>query len=210
METAKLMAPLTPFFAEGLYKSLKGKALSVHLEDWSKVSGKVDKKLINTMSLTRELSALGLAKRAEAGIKVRQPLSVLKIKNNKIKLTPEIKEILMEEVNVKNISVDLKIKDGVELDTKITPELKEEGLVRDFTRLIQGLRQDAELKPKDTISVFIETDNILTNALKKNSKLLSKAVGAKDISFKKPNKFDVELSTKLEDTPVWLALKKLR
>src|SRR5574337_618582 len=44
------------------------------------------KKLIADMAAVRELAAAGLAKRAEVGIKVRQPLAALIIKNKSLKL----------------------------------------------------------------------------------------------------------------------------
>ncbi len=80
----KIMAPLTPFLTEEIYQNLKTKNMpeSVHLLDWPKI----DKKLINLkleekMEKTREVAGLALAERAKSGIKVRQPLKKLKIKN---------------------------------------------------------------------------------------------------------------------------------
>ncbi len=209
LELSKLMAPLTPFFAEALFQSVKKQSSSVHLEDWPR-AGKVDRKLSETMALLRELAAKALAKRAEVGIKVRQPLAALIIKDRKIKLTPDLKEILMDEVNVKKIEFDSKIKEEVELDIHITTELKEEGILREFTRLVQDLRQEARLNPKEEIHLMVEASKTLMKVLEAHKKNFMKTVGARSIDFKRMNKFDAEVSTKIDSDSVWLALRKIR
>ena len=51
----------------------------MHLEDWPEVEKKlIDEKLEEKMKQIREICSLALQKRAEAGIKVRQPLAELK------------------------------------------------------------------------------------------------------------------------------------
>ena len=75
---ARLLAPLCPFVADRMWRDLTGAAEddSVHLADWPALDpGSVDAGLEAGMALARRLSSLGRAARAEAGIKVRQPLS---------------------------------------------------------------------------------------------------------------------------------------
>ena len=142
----KLMAPFTPFFSEIIYGALGGEKESVHLDEWPKADRKaIDKKLILGMKAVRDLSALGLAKRAEAGIKVRQPLASMTIG---VTLTKDLEKILADEVNVKKIVSNKKLKDGVGLDVAITPELRAEGVVRDIARMAQELRQKAGFSRK--------------------------------------------------------------
>ena len=50
----------------------------------------IDAKLLEAMSEIRRIASLALAKRAEAGIKVRQPLAALKLKNGGIWKTAPI------------------------------------------------------------------------------------------------------------------------
>ena len=146
----KLMAPFVPFIAEYIYQEMEGKD-SVHLRDWPEVDKKlIDEKLEEQMEQVREICSLGLQKRAEAGIKVRQPLGKLQIIN--YKLQDELIDLIKDEVNVKEVVADLK--EGVVLDTTITEELKEEGLVRDFVRSIQAKRKEMGLTPKDKIRVI--------------------------------------------------------
>ena len=97
-ELSKLMAPFTPFVAEEIYKNLTGKE-SVHLADFPAADEKlIDEDLNEKMQLARRFVKLGLAARAKAGIKVRQPLSELKINED---VGKELGELIKEEVNVK-------------------------------------------------------------------------------------------------------------
>ncbi len=211
-ELAKLIAPFMPFFAESLYQSVlpKGK-LSVHLEDWPEVNSKLkaqNSKLLYDMKTVRDLSSVALAKRAELGIKVRQPLQSLKIKNLKLKINKDLLDILKDEINVKEIIFDAKLKDDFVLDTNITPELKEEGAVRELVRMVQGLRQDGGLTPKDRIVLMLEAGPEVKGAVQRNKNVIMREINASDIVLKRSEKFDIELETKFDGEPIWLGIKK--
>ncbi len=207
-ELAKLLAPFMPFFAEGLHRSL-GNKTSVHMADWPKASGKSDAKLLLGMEEVRDLATKGLAARASAAIKVRQPLASLTVpaKDSKIKTQKEILEILKEEVNVKQIKFGSV--EGLELDTNITPELKAEGLVREFVRLVQDLRQDAKLNPSHRVEISLVGDKGLETILDTQQAEIKRMVGADRIIFKRTEKHTAQIETKLEDKPLWLAIRKL-
>ncbi|MGB9608892.1 MAG: class I tRNA ligase family protein, partial [Minisyncoccia bacterium] len=135
---AKLMAPFSPFFSEALYNETKifdkNQFESVHLTFWPKAQ-KIDKKLLEDMELIRSLAAEALKQRAEAQIKVRQPLLELilnKKYKNILKNKKELLDILKDEANVKNIIFDFKQKENLKLNTVITPELYAEGILRDL------------------------------------------------------------------------------
>ena len=133
LQLSKIIAPFMPFIAEQLWQKVTGNDFksednSVHLEKWP-ISHNVEcvthNEILEKMEVVRKIVELGLAKRDEAGIRVRQPLNQLRIKNCELK--NEYEELIKDELNVKNI----KIKKGkgeieVELDTDITPELKQE------------------------------------------------------------------------------------
>ncbi|HUC06149.1 MAG TPA: isoleucine--tRNA ligase [Acidimicrobiales bacterium] len=75
---ALTLAPFCPFVADSMWCSLTGagEGGSVHLADWPKIpEGRVDPSLEAEMQLARRLTSLGRAARAEAGVKVRQPLA---------------------------------------------------------------------------------------------------------------------------------------
>jgi isoleucyl-tRNA synthetase len=209
---ARLLAPFMPFFAEAMHKSLvHHEHASVHLEDWPKAKETaVDRKLIENMAEVRRLASVALAKRAEKGIKVRQPLNELTIKTDG--LEKGLLDILKDEVNVKKVTVDRKLKsaDGseLELDTNITGELREEGWLREFVRMIQDMRQDAKLQPKDAVTIFAELPAELREVVKKYEATLKKEVNAVEIDYKRADKFDVEIDSKLDEWKVWVALRK--
>ena len=157
---AKVMAPFTPFLAEEIYRNLTrqnadaidvgqaGKE-SVHLEDYPKADeALIDTKMNEDMRLLRELVTLGLKMRADAKIKVRQPLGVSSIKYD---VSSEMQEILSEELNIGGVIVDTTLEDVLVLNTEITPELKLEGEAREIIRAIQEGRKKAGFNVEDRI-----------------------------------------------------------
>ena len=168
LEFSKIIAPVMPFIADYLYQEIQFEQVqrsnkqsdqtlihcqSVHLADWPEVNKKlIDEKLEEQMEQVREICSLGLQKRAEAGLKVRQPLNKLQVPRYKIQ--DELLNLIKDEVNVKEVVMDDNLKEGVVLDTTITEELKAEGLVRDFVRSIQAKRKEMGLTPKDKIRVI--------------------------------------------------------
>ncbi len=150
LQVSKLLAPFMPFLAEDLYQrlSIAGKKESVHLEVWPPM-GVSPHTVLEEMEAARRIVSLALELRAKAGIKVRQPLARLTAP----KLPDALKTIIIDEVNVKEFVEG----EEVLLDTTITPELKEEGEVRDLIRSIQDLRKKAGFSPSDRIGVTADT-----------------------------------------------------
>ncbi|OHB14847.1 MAG: hypothetical protein A2431_03165 [Candidatus Zambryskibacteria bacterium RIFOXYC1_FULL_39_10] len=161
MELAKYMAPFTPFFAESLYLKLKTESdpESVHLSNWPK-GGEVDEEILQNMEVVRKIVSLALEKRMTADIKVRQPLSKLKIKDLKLKDKEEYTELIKDELNVKEVIFDENLETEVWLDTEITKELQKEGSARNFIRAIQELRKNKNLMPSDAVELLVETDGL--------------------------------------------------
>jgi len=97
---SKLMAPFTPFLAEEMYRNLTGEE-SVHLAEWPVADESlIDGRLNEEMKVVRELVTIGLKLRADAKVKVRQPLSALCAN---VKISKELQDILIEELNVKDV-----------------------------------------------------------------------------------------------------------
>ncbi|MDP2918132.1 MAG: class I tRNA ligase family protein, partial [bacterium] len=166
---AKLVAPFIPFLAEEIYLGLKKARMaeSVHLCDWPQWDKKlINKKLEEKMGQLRQVVAQALAQRAAAGLKVRQPLGALKIKNQALSRDKELLELIKDEINVKAVVFDENLKGGeVKLDTKITKELKAEGLAREIVRSLQEMRKEAGLARKDTIFVaFAASEKLIKDA----------------------------------------------
>ncbi|MBI5306281.1 class I tRNA ligase family protein [Candidatus Wolfebacteria bacterium] len=210
IEFSKTIAPFAPFMAETIYQGIKIQDSrfkiqeSAHLEEWPKADKKlIDKKLLEAMAETRKICSLGLEARQKAGIKVRQPLASLKIKNQsanwrtKIKNNEELINLIKDEINVKKIIFDAKINlpagEEVELDTKITPELKAEGDLRELIRAIQDLRKKAGFNPQNKINLAIETDEAGEKFIKDFENEIKKGTNTETIKFEKSEGEEIKI-----------------
>jgi len=208
LKLTKLIAPFTPFIAEELYQKLNGAEKSVHLCDYPEP----DKKLINSdleekMEQVREVVTQSLGLRAEAGIRVRQPLKELRIRNQELRKAKGLLDLIKDEVNVKKITFG----EEIELDTKITKELKEEGVAREVIRHIQALRKKAGLKPKDKILVQAQGPTHLNKILNRKRDFILKETLAKDFKLGEELKikFEIKKEAKVNKETLWLGIKKI-
>ena len=103
-----LMSPIAPFFSDILFKDLQHVS-SVHLADFPGFDQKlINDALENKMSLAQKVSSLVLRLRKKTKIKVRQPLQRILIPSldeNFTKNIKDVEEIILNEVNVKNLEL---------------------------------------------------------------------------------------------------------
>lgn len=218
VELSKIMAPFTPFIAEDLYRKLNGGGEgkeSVHLEEWTIASLKIKsqisnlkseeeplgEKLLEDMEEVRRIVSLGLEARAKAGIKVRQPLASLKIKSNpsadgsNLKSQEQMLKLIKDELNVKEVIFDDKIQTEVELDTEISPELQEEGDLRDLIRGLQDLRKKSGLNPSDKIVLRVQAEEQAREFMEKFADEIKKSAGLEKMEFNAIIEDGQEIST---------------
>ncbi len=183
VQLSMIMAPFTPFLSEELYRKLTD-GESVHLLDWPK-PGHTNELLLREMQHTREAITAGLADRAKAGIKVRQPLTSVKIWNafdigESAEHIDAYLDIIKEELNVKKVELarsgdtsnaSQSVSIHVELDLNLTPELQQEGLMREVVRHVQQARKNAGLEVDDRIDLKLESTGDKLATLLKNHKL---------------------------------------
>jgi isoleucyl-tRNA synthetase len=215
LTTSRVLAPFMPFLAEAIYLELAPAdgAGSVHLEPWPRVIFSLDEKergeLMDNMAEIRRLASLGLAARVAAKIKVRQPLAKMTVRGAKATVRDErLLEILKNEINVREIVFAPELANEVELDTEITPALREEGLVREVARMFQELRQKAGLEPKDRIIAMMELPEKMMQVIDRHELAFLKDIGARMVEFGRSEKFIAEEVTKLEGRDVWVAIRK--
>ncbi len=191
---SKVMAPFMPFIAEKIYQEMGGKLESVHLELWPEAAiDSADERVLGDMDRVRKIVELGLAARAEKGLKIRQPLEFVHYQAEK--LSEGLEQVIADELNVKEVKhvaevreIDnLTIKeDGpvrLGLHTVISAELKKEGLVREIVRTINQMRKNAQLTVNDTVKVVYETeDELLGEVFAEYGAEISKSVLAKEIT----------------------------
>ena len=99
-----------------------------------------------------------------------------------------------------------KLKEKVELDTSITKELEEEGLVREFIRQIQQFRKESDFTPRDIGTLAVAGNARIVGILKKfNEHITSVAVLDKIIYT---NKFGDGKKVKVGENSVTVKLTK--
>lgn len=186
-----ILSPFIPFLTEEMYVNLtclpadKAGKSSVHLETWpsfAKASaGKpfIDKKLERDMAVARQICEAGHAKRKLEGVKLRIPLLNLDIDvpGVVVNIPDNILNIILKELNVKNIFVNKKVRYPMKPVMVSTEALKKEGEIRDLIRQIQANRKELGLKPEELIVLTI------TENFKDDLTAIKKKVLAKEIKF---------------------------
>jgi isoleucyl-tRNA synthetase len=107
---AALLAPITPFIAEELYRNLVAEPdpaapESVHLTDFPMARPElIDDRLDRAMAVAREIVTLGRQVRTEAKVRVRQPLAhaAVHVAGDPDALAPLL-SLVAEELNVKGV-----------------------------------------------------------------------------------------------------------
>ena len=148
-----LIAPISPFFADRLYRDLDNGQDSVHLAMFPEVDASlIDEQLEKRMAAAQTITSLVLSLRRKANIKVRQPLQEIMIPaidDEQRKLVESMRQLILTEVNVKS----LKIVGGNEgvLVKKIKPDFKVLGkklgkLMKSVAKALQEMDQQSIAK----------------------------------------------------------------
>jgi isoleucyl-tRNA synthetase len=143
---SQLMAPIMPFISEAVYQGVGGEDESVHLSRWPEAA-LIKEDLLKDMAMVREVASLGLQEREKAGIKIRQPLAALRVRA--LPSDVLLQALIADEVNVKEVTQDPSLEASVYLDTTLTTELREEGIMRGLVRRIQEWRKESGLTISD-------------------------------------------------------------
>lgn len=211
IKTCQLLAPWAPFMSDYLYRNLTSdmdkQKKSVHLTNWPKQT-EINQSILDDMSLAREMIVEGLAQRANNKIKVRQPLSNVSIISKSL-LDPELIEIIKDELNVKKVLVKKGKELSVNLNTKVTRDLKLEGIARDMIRFIQSSRREAGLNVEDRISLIVDSKNKdIVETVKKYQEMIASEVLAKELLIS-DKKYQFKKQISIDDMELSLSLKKI-
>ena len=225
VEFVKLLSPVLPFVTEEIYGNLvsgiSGKVKSVHLCDYPKADvDLIDDDLNKEMELVRVVANLGLAARARAGIKVRQPLARLKIKDLRLEISSDLLDILEDEVNVKEVEFVDEVdqekgwqREGegdvvVALQIELSEELELEGMAREIVRCIQSMRKKVDYDIADRIKVWFEVGGKLKKVFDRFGDYIKKETLAEELSEGREDDVDFEKEVDVNGERVWLGIKK--
>lgn len=203
LEFTKLLAPCAPFVAEEIYRNLTGKE-SVHLEQLieSQETTPEEQALLNTMNTARQIVSQGLAARAAAKIKVRQPLARL-VAPNVESLPAEVVQMIKDEVNVDEVAFGSELM----LDTNITPDLRSRGIAREIIRHGQTLRRQAGYALDDRIHLILTTqDAELLSVIDSKRDEITGALQADDVQA--DGAADTQKEVLIEGKKVTIGVKK--
>ena len=159
---AKLIAPITPFLSEELYRNLTNEK-SVHLTDYPKVDKKlIDEHIEERMDLIRNLISIGRYVREEAKIKVRQPLSEALLDGKNKELISDLVPLIAEELNIKNVEFVDDLNEYMNISVK--PNFKVVGkvfgpLIKEFQTKLENLDVDSINKLQKGESINLELGN---------------------------------------------------
>jgi len=148
VKMTRALAPVMPFVTEVMYQNLVRGVLpnayeSVHHTDWPEADTSViNEKLLNQMDLARRVASLGLSARSNANLKVRQPLAKVSVhvSQGKAELSPELIEIVADELNVK--ALEFVKNAGALVSYKVLPNNKLLGpkFGADFPKVVAALK----------------------------------------------------------------------
>ncbi len=176
-ELSKIIAPFTPFIAEHIWKGI-GEKKSVHLTEWPTKIIDRDLKLEEQMDNVRDAVTKLLDAREKNKLPVRQVVKKVIVKGN---VSENLKNLIQEEINTKEVIIKKGEELEVELDTKLTPELIREGIVRELVRKINKIRKDMNLTIEDRINLGIKADNEVLKSVNEHKEYFMSNVQADKI-----------------------------
>ena len=126
---ARLMAPVSPFYSDMLYRDLTGSTTSVHLAMYPTADESViDSALEHRMAIAQKVTSMVLALRRKKNLKVRQPLTsiMIPVADDAQRAAIEaVSDLITSEVNVKSIKF-VGNDEGI-LVKKVKPDFKKLG-----------------------------------------------------------------------------------
>ena len=154
----RLMAPISPFITEEIYRDLTG-CESVHLADYPEADKtKYQDKIEEKMDLVRDLISLGRNAREEAKIKVRQPISEVIIDSKNKRVIGDLVDLIKEELNVKEVVFEDNLATYIKFIVK--PNFKEVGKIlgpkiKEFQEVLSKLSIDEVNKLRNDEKIVV-------------------------------------------------------
>ncbi len=161
----KLLAPVTPYITEEIYRKLT-KEESVHLATYPVCNEDlIDNKIENKMDLVRDIISIGRMVREKTKIKVRQPLSECLLDGSNESVIKDLTDLIKEELNVKEIVFTKELNKYMNIAFK--PNFKEVGKtlgnkVKSFAVALNNLTEEQIklLENKEDINLILDNEEV--------------------------------------------------
>lgn len=213
-----LMAPITPFISDYLWRRLGGKE-SVHLQYYP-TGEKGDDQLEKIMDIAIQTTEAANAARTEAGIKLRAPVKRVCVVGDAgvEKAVTSLQSIMLRSLNSLHVTYLDRAPEGnfaekefqfgkVYVDLERDEQLQQMEMFRELTRKIQENRKKAGLHVKDEISLKLQvSDSKFKAFLKKQENGLKNAVNAARVGFVTSKQ---KTEDKVEDVAVSFSFEKV-
>lgn len=177
-----LLSPFAPYISEYIYKEFSKE--SVHLSKWPKYDEKkINLDLEKEMEIIMKIIETGLSERDKAQIGLKWPLQKAKIYGKYLDFEEELIEILKNQLNLKEILLEDGEELKIELDTRLTPELEEEGYARELSRQVQEFRKKLGLNKKELIELSIASSDGFNEIIKNKKEFIKARTNSKKVDF---------------------------
>ncbi|MFZ0389173.1 MAG: isoleucine--tRNA ligase [Calditrichia bacterium] len=97
----------------------------------------------------------------------------------------------------------------IALDTRITPELKKEGIAREFVNRIQNLRKEAGFEVMDRIHIYYNASQDLSKAIQEMSDYIQTETLAKEVKDVLQDEGDIKQDIQIDGENFPVSLKKV-
>ena len=185
----KAPATLPEFFVEIVEDELNVKSVEFRadMEEFVKYNIKPNFRVLGK-KVGKKMSAVQNILKTLDGAKSKAELD----KTGELKISVEGEEIILTQEDIEisvaqsegyNCQTDNEI--SIALSTTLTPELIEEGFVREIISKVQTMRRDSNFEVTDRIKIFVSDNEKLADIIKKNSAEIKSITLANEIIFEK-------------------------
>jgi isoleucyl-tRNA synthetase len=214
---SKMLAPFMPFLAEVVYQESKAESQkskqdawmgnSVHLEHWPEPYNlqPTTPNVLEAMGEVRAIVSRIMDVRDQSGKAVKQVLGHVTITTPSGNLAKDYLDVILDEVNIKQASVKQGSELMVEVDLTLTPELIREGMARELTRRVNGLRKDAGLTIADRIELKVWSESLeVEHMITEHAQTLAADTLSAKIEFVKSTDIDQQLQFRVAEQDIWI------
>jgi isoleucyl-tRNA synthetase len=146
--------------------------------------------------------AAALAAKLQAGEAVE-----LQVDGERVALAPE--DLIVERTPMAGLAITSEGECVVALDTRLTPELRQEGMARDFVRYVQDLRKKARFNVADRIVIHYEAQGEAAAAIARHADYIRQETLAEALTADEPPAGSLTTTLTVGGQPVRVGVMRL-